>query len=51
MYKIHDCYGAPQCGWDVIECKFWYEVEEYFDDEAAMERLNMGYASIEYING
>ena len=45
MFEIHDCYGAPQCGYDVIVVDTWEEVEEYFcyDDDAA-ERLEMGYA-------
>ena len=46
MYEIHDCYGMPQAGCDIITCDFWWEVEEYFEVDAAMERLRMGYASI-----
>lgn len=46
MYQIQDCYGMPQCGCDFITCDTWMEVEEYFEDDAAMERLRMGYAII-----
>lgn len=46
MYEIHDCYGAPQCGCDIITCETWGEVEEYFEDADAMERLETGYAII-----
>ena len=23
MFEIHDCYGAPQCGYDVIVVDTW----------------------------
>lgn len=46
MYEIHDSYGAPQCGCDIIVCDGWGAVEEYFEDGEAMERLEMGYAVI-----
>ena len=46
MYEIHDSYGMPQCGCDIIVCDSFLEVEEYFEDDAAMERLRMGYATI-----
>ena len=49
QYLIYDCHGLPQCGCDVIECQLWCEVEEYFEDEEALERLHDGYARIEEV--
>ena len=45
-YEIHDSYGMPQAGCDIIVCEDFWEAEEYFEDDAAMERLRMGYAFI-----
>lgn len=49
MYEIHDSYGMPQAGCDIISCDDWHEVEAYFEDDAAMERLRMGYATIKEV--
>ena len=49
MYEIHDSYGAPQCGVWVEYCEDWHEVESYFEDDSAMERLRMGYATIKEV--
>ena len=46
MYEIHDCHWLPQCGCDVVVCDTWQEVEAYFEDDDAMERLRMGYARV-----
>lgn len=45
-YEIHDCYGVPQCGCWITYCADWSEVESYFEDADAMERLEMGYATV-----
>ena len=49
MYEIHDCHWLPQCGCDIIRCEEWYEVEEYFEDADAMERLEQGYAIVKEV--
>ena len=46
MYQIQDSHGVPQCGCEFIDCETWEEVEAYFEDSEAMERLEMGYATI-----
>lgn len=47
MYEIHDTYGAPQCGCEVIRFESWYEVEDYINEHHDVtERLEEGYATI-----
>lgn len=47
MYEIHDTYGAPQCGCEIIRFEEWYELEEYLDaNPDVMERIEGGYAAI-----
>lgn len=46
MYKIEDTFGAPQCGLETTTCDTWDEVEAYFEDEDAMDRLSEGYARV-----
>lgn len=46
MYEIRDSYGCPQCGYDVITCETWEDVEAYFEDAGAAERLADCYATI-----
>lgn len=46
VYEIHDTFGAPQCGCWVEYCSDWSEVEAYFEDADAAERLAEGYAAI-----
>ena len=47
MYEIRDTYGAPFCGYEAVACETWEDVEAYFEDEDAYERLQEGYVSIE----
>lgn len=49
MYEIRDTYGLPQCGCEAVACETWEDVEAYFENEDAYERLQEGYASIQEI--
>ena len=46
MYKIEDTFGLPMCGIETTICDTWDDVEAYFDDEDALERLYEGYALV-----
>ena len=47
MYEIHDTYGAPQCGVEIVKFDYWYELEEYLDQHPEVnERIENGYATI-----
>lgn len=46
MFEIHDSYGIPQCGCEIIKCETWEDVEEYFNNDEALKRLAWGYATI-----
>lgn len=46
MFEIHDSYGVPQCGYEVTKYETWEDVEEYFANDEALERLALGYAII-----
>lgn len=48
-YEIHDSFGCPQCGVWIEYCETWSEVEAYFEDDDAMERLEMGYAIVKEV--
>lgn len=46
MFKIEDTFDVPQCGIETTICDTWGEVEAYFEDEDAMDRLSRGYARV-----
>lgn len=50
-YQIHDTYGAPQCGCEIVEFASWWELEDYIENtEGLFERIKNGYAVIKEID-
>lgn len=50
-YILHDSYGVPQCGYEMIEFIDWGELIDYIESTPGLEsRISEGYAILQERN-